>query len=354
MVSIINGYIIRRTAVFIAIVVLAIGGLLMVMGVADELSRRASDSYGPLEASLYQLLSMPLEVYQYIGPMVLLGTLISVAGMAKNNELVIIQLASSSAYGLVLRLLLPGLLLMPIIYFVGEWVAPQMRQQAEVSRAVNLNRSLPTLSGEWFQDNQWIINVDFVSPERDIRGLTVFELTTDNNLASMIYAPEASPIDRGWRLLNGRRIEFDNDQVVHSEFATLNWQPANFNADLLSLLAQRTRELTLPQVWRQVTFSQQQRRSDPELALTFWNRLWFPVTYLGMLFLALVFSFGSFRQKTLGDAAFKGVALAIAVQLATETGASLLLVAGLSAPYAALLPPLIFLATAIWLVNRRL
>lgn len=354
MVSILNAYIIRRTALFIAIVVLAIGGLLMVMGVADELSRRASDDYGPLEASLYQLFSLPLEIYQYIGPMVLLGTLISVAGMAKNNELVIIQLASSSAYALVFRLLLPGLLLLPIIYAMGEWVAPQMRQQAEVSRSINLNRSLPTLRGEWFQDNQWIINVDFVSAEREIRGLTVFELTRDNDLISMMYAPTANPIDRGWQLHNGRRIDFTQDDVSHSEFQTMNWRPDNFNADLLSLLAQRTRELTLPQVWQQVTFSQQQRRSDPELALTFWNRVWFPVTYLGMLFLALVFSFGSFRQKTLGDAAFKGVAAAIAVQLSTETSASLLLVAGLSAPYAALLPPLIFLAVAIWLVSRRL
>lgn len=354
MVSILNGYIIRRTSVFIAIVVLAIGGLLLVMGVADELSRRASDTYGPWEATLYQLLSMPLEIYQYIGPMVLLGTLISVAGMAKNNELVIIQLASSSAHGLVLRLLLPGLLLLPVIYLIGEWIAPQMRQQAEISRAINLNRSLPTLHGEWFQDNQWIINVDFVSPERSIRGLTVFELTSDNDLASMIYAPEANPIDRGWQLQHGRSISFENNQVTHDEFETLNWQPKNFNADLLSLLAQRTRELTLPQVWQQVTFSQQQRRSDPELALTFWNRLWFPITYVGMLFLALVFSFGSFRQKTLGDAAFKGVAAAIAIQLATETSASLLLVAGMSATYAALLPPLIFLAIAILLVSRRL
>ncbi|MDB2448830.1 LptF/LptG family permease [bacterium] len=224
----------------------------------------------------------------------------------------------------------------------------------EISRAMDLNRSLPTLRGQWFQDNQWIINVDFVSPEREIRGLTVFELTSDNDLAGMLYAPQAHPIEGGWQLMSGRRIDFHNEIVNHSEFETLNWQPENFNAELLSLLAQRTRELTLPQVWRQVTFSQQQRHTDPELALTFWNRLWFPITYLGMLFLALVFSFGSFRQKTLGDAAFKGVATAIAAQLATETSASLLLVAGLSAVWAALLPPLIFLLCAIWLVSRRL
>lgn len=354
MLSILNAYIIRRTAIFIAIVVLAIGGLLMVMGVADELSRRASENYGPWDATLYQLFSLPLELYQYIGPMVLLGTLLSVAGMAKNNELVIIQLASTSAHGLILRLLLPGLLLLPAIYGMGEWVAPEMRQQAEITRAIKLDRRLPTLSGEWYQDNQWVINVDFVSPERQIRGLTVFELDANNDLASMIYAPEATPIDQGWQLLNGRRIDFAENEVNHSDFQQLDWQPANFNADLLALLAQRTRELTLPQVWRQVMFSQQQRRSDPELTLTFWNRLWFPITYLGMLFLALVFSFGSFRQRTLGDAAFKGVALAIAVQLATETGASLLLVAGLNATYAALVPPLVFLGAAIWLVSRRL
>jgi len=80
MLSILNAYIIRRTATFIAIVILAIAGLLMIMGVADELSRRASESYGLFDVILYKLAGMPSEVYQYIGPIVLLGTLLSVAG----------------------------------------------------------------------------------------------------------------------------------------------------------------------------------------------------------------------------------------------------------------------------------
>jgi LPS export ABC transporter permease LptG len=352
--SILNSYILRRTAVFIAIVVLAIGGLLLVMGVADEISRRGSDSYTPFDAFLYKLYGLPLEVYQFIGPMVLLGTLLSVAGMAKNSELVIIQLASTSAYGLVIRLILPGLMLLPIVYFTGEWLAPQLRLQAEAARAVKLDRSLPTLSGEWYRDNEWIINVDFVSPDRDITGLTIFELDTDNDLKTVTYASTASPIDQGWMLNQVKRIEFSDQSVQRSAFETLTWQPANFNADLLGILSQRDRELTLQQLWVQVRFSLDQALPDPRLELTFWSRLWFPVQYIAMLFLALVFSFGSFRQKTLGDAAFKGVALAIAVQLVSDTTGSLLMVMGLTPILAALMPSVLFLGVTVWLVKTRL
>ncbi len=352
--SILNRYILKRTAVFITIVVLAIGGLLLVMGVADEISRRGSETYTPFDAFLYRLYSLPLEVYQFIGPMVLLGTLLSVAGMAKNSELVVIQLASRSAYGLVVRLILPGLMLLPIVYFIGEWAAPQLRLQAEVTRAMKLDRSLPTLSGQWYRDNQWVINVDLVSPDRDITGLTIFEMDDRNNLAMVTYAPTASPIDQGWKLNDVKQVAFFDDSVQHSNFETLNWQPANFNADLLSILSQRERELTLQQLWVQVRFSLEQALPDPRLELSFWSRLWFPVQYIAMLFLALVFSFGSFRQKTLGDAAFKGVALAIAVQLVTDTSGSLLMVMGLTPVLAALAPSLLFLGVTVWLVKARL
>jgi LPS export ABC transporter permease LptG len=352
--SILDRFILKRTAVFIAIVVLAIGGLLLVMGVADEISRRGSETYTPLDALLYRLFSLPLEVYQFIGPMVLLGTLLSVAGMAKNSELVIIQLASKSAFGLVVRLILPGLMLMPIVYFIGEWAAPQLRLQAEITRAEKLNRSLPTLSGQWYRDNEWVINVDLVSPNRDITGLTIFEMDASNNLTTVTYAPSASPIDQGWMLNDAKRVQFNDESVEHSSFEKLNWQPDNFNQDLLTILSQRERELTLQQLWIQMRFSQEQALPDPRLELAFWSRLWFPVQYLAMLFLALVFSFGSFRQKTLGDAAFKGVALAIAVQLVTETSGSLLIVMGLTPVLAALAPSLMFLGVTVWLVKTRL
>ncbi|HET8903091.1 MAG TPA: LptF/LptG family permease, partial [Saccharospirillum sp.] len=172
--------------------------------------------------------------------------------------------------------------------------------------------------------------------------------------AMVTYAPTASPIDQGWMLNDVKQVTFNEDSVDHSTFETLNWQPANFNADLLSILSQRERELTLQQLWVQVRFSLEQALPDPRLELAFWSRLWFPVQYIAMLFLALVFSFGSFRQKTLGDAAFKGVALAIAVQLVTDTTGSLLMVVGLTPALAALAPSLLFLGVTVWLVKARL
>ncbi|MCH8532892.1 MAG: LPS export ABC transporter permease LptG [Saccharospirillum sp.] len=352
--SIINHYILKRTAIFIAIVVLAIGGLLLVMNVADEISRRGSEDYSAWDALLNELYGLPLYLYQFIGPMVLLGTLISVAGMAKSSELVIIQLASRSAAGLVLRLLLPGLILLAPIFYVGEWVAPQLRLHAEIVRADKLGRSRPTLSGEWYRDNQWIINADFISPDRVISGLTLFELDSTNQLTSVIYAQQAVPQANGWRLENARILEFATERTAQSFAEESLWFPENFNADLVSILSQRTRELTLSQLARQVRFATEQDQPNPELSLTYWNRFWFPIQYVGMLFLALAFSFGSFRQRTLGDAAFKGVALAIAIQLLTETAGSLLMVVGVPALLAALVPTGLFVGGAFWVLRRRL
>lgn len=352
--QILNSYIISRTALSIAIVLLSIGGLLLVMGFADEVSRRVSDTYAPLDALLYKVYTVPAEVYEFIGPIVMLGTLIAVGGMGKSSELVIIQLASRSAAGLVFRLILPGLILLPLVYAFGEWAAPQLKVQAEITRSEKRNIGLPTLEGQWYRDGPWVINADFIAPDRSIRGLTIFELNADNRLASVMFGTVAEPIEDGWQLQEAREVHFDEDQVRHTASASKTWTPANFNPELLGILSQKPDKLTLNQLHRQVEFANQQNLSRDELDLLYWNRVWLPIQYLAMMFLALCFSFGSFRQRTLGDMAFRATAVAIATQLIIDTLGSAGLVLGLMPSLAALIPHLVFLGIVTGQLKRRL
>ena len=351
--QILSRYIISRTALFIAIVILAIGGLLLVMGFADEVSRRASDRYSPWNAFVYKALGMPAEIYTFVGPMVMLGTLIAVGGMGKNNELVIIQLVSRSAKGLVLRLILPGLLLLPVVFAIGEWLAPQLAVDADVYRAEKRRWGLPTLEGEWYRDGQWVINTEFVGPDQTIKGLTLFELD-NNELVSAVYAQTATPNNGDWQLKDVRITEFQSDQVAYRQRSDMTWTPDNFDADLLKILALDTNKLTLGQLFTQVNFSHQQDLQQGDLSLQFWSRFWFPLEYIGMLFLALAFSMGSFRQRTLGDTAFRATALAIAAQLLIDTAGSLALVIGLMPWLATLIPHGIFVGLTAWQLKNRL
>lgn len=346
-------YIISRTALFVAIVILAIGGLLLVMGFADEVSRRVSDRYSPWNAFVFKAMGMPSEIYTFVGPMVMLGTLVAVGGMGKASELVIIQLVSRSAKGLIFRLILPGLILLPIVFAIGEWVAPSLAVKAEVYRADKRNWGLPTLEGEWYRDGQWVINTEFVGPTQNIKGLTLFELD-NNQLISAKYAQTATPNANGWLLSNVRETVFNPEGVQYRQHAELQWTPTNFDADLIEILAQDTNKLTLSQLMTQVNFSYEQNLQQGDLSLTFWNRVWFPIEYLGMLFLALAFSMGSFRQRTLGDTAFRALALAIAAQLLIDTTASVGLVLNLAPWLAALLPHLLFMCLAAWQLKRKL
>lgn len=349
----ISRYIISRTALFIGIVILAIGGLLLVMGFADEVSRRASDRYSPWNAFIYKALSTPSEIYMFVGPMVMLGTLIAVGGMGKNNELVIIQLASRSASGLVLRLILPGLLLLPLVFVVGEWVAPRLAVQADTYRAELRRWGMPTLEGQWYRDGEWMINTEFVGPDQSIKGLTLFELD-QNELSRAIYAQTAKPVNSGWKLDDVRVTHFEQDQIRHEQHPQWLWAPAIFDADLLETLALNTSKLTLTQLYTQVAFASQQNLNQGDLPLEFWSRFWFPLEYIGMLILALAFSMGSFRQRTLGDTAFRATALAIAAQLLIDTTGSLALVLDLTPWLATFIPHGVFVALVTWQLSRRL
>ncbi|EAR07905.1 LptF/LptG family permease [Reinekea blandensis] len=348
-----NGYLVKQTSLMVSIVLLAIAGLLFVTGIADEAARRMTDTYTLQSAVIYKFSTLSAEVYEYIGVIVMLGTLITVASFNKHQELTIIQLSAASAPALLLRLLLPALILLPIVYGIGEFAAPSWQNNAEQARALLRGEKNPTLRGQWYKANNEYVNVEFISNETELTGITRFQMNPQKQLMAASYSKRAVYSDGSWVLINTIEVKRTERGFERKTMGISSWENAVFTPELVRNLALESSNLTLPELWTQVRFRAEAGTLTPALERTLWNRVLFPLQYIGLMFVALAFAFGSFRQKTIGDAAFKALVLGVISGLLIDTLSASLMVLAMPAFAAVLVSNSLFTGLAFYLLKRR-
>lgn len=349
--GLLDRYLFKQTLFSICIVLGGIAGLLFVTSIADEAARRVNDTYTFTQAVYYVLQTLPSTVKDYISVIVMLGTLISVASLNKHQELTTIRLSAKSSAFLVLRLILPGLILLPVVFIAFEWIAPNLSEHAENTKARLLGSNTPSLTGEWYKlDNQYI-NIERVTSDSELLGFTRFTINNDN-LTSALYSPYVKFIDEEWIANEGIEIQFSSERKTTRSLSNERLIEDRLPLDILENLTKESDELNLSDLSRQITFRERAGILQPELTLIYWNRLFFPIEYVAMLFLALAFSFGSFRRRSIGDAVFKALVVGIVSGLALSTAASALALASIAIPIATLLTKTLFLAAAIYFVSK--
>ncbi|TCS41918.1 LptF/LptG family permease [Reinekea marinisedimentorum] len=335
--SLINRYLLIESLKTTGIVILSICGLLLITGFADDAARRLDDSYTITKSIAYNFKVLPSMLYEYIDVVVMLGTLITVASLNKNQELTTIQLVSSSSRQLTLRLLTPALLLFPLIYYMGEWVGPKLTQEAKLERSLLTGRNAPSLSGQWYRSGNEFISIDLITTDNRLVGITTFTVSDDKTLEKVQYSQSGSFINGGWRLRHTKIIDFTGDNLEFSELKLTKWVTNFFTPSIANDLKQYSERLTILQLYNRLEFNKQANTLTPDIERDFWNRVWFPLRYLAVLFMALSFSFGSFRQKTIGDAAFKAIVIGIAAGLLLDTIGAAIMILGSNAMLATLM-----------------
>lgn len=352
--KIVDSYLFKQTTIMIFIVLGGIAGLLLVTGVADEAARRVNDSYTLYHAVIYVIATMPAVIQDYLSVIVMLGTLISVASLNKHQELTIIQQTATSSLTLVSRLILPAVILLPFIFVTGQFLAPQAKQWAVSERAQLLGKTEPTLTGEWYRINDSVINIERIVSSTKLVGLTQFTISPSQELERVSYSQRADYIDEQWVATKSRNIDFTPEGVIKSENDTHMLSDQLFTPTMLNSLIRDYEELSLVHLYQQLTFRKQAGTLTPEIELTFWHRLLFPIEFMAMLLISIGMAMGSFRQRTIGDVAFKTLIIGVVSSLMLKTVSSAFALSSLPIALAVVLTNLLFLFGSVFFLKQRL
>jgi len=165
---------------------------------------------------------VPLMVYQLAPLATLVATLVTLAVLAKNNEVIALKASGVSLYRLVLPLLLAGCLVSAGMFLLDDTFLPYANQRQDALRNRIKGRPAQTYfepARQWiFGENAKIYNYELFDPDRQLfGGLNVFELDPATfRVRRRLFATRATwePSESVWILTGGWVRDFASDGHV--------------------------------------------------------------------------------------------------------------------------------------------
>jgi LPS export ABC transporter permease LptG/LPS export ABC transporter permease LptF len=285
---------------------------------------------------------VPLMVYQLAPLATLVATLVSLAILAKNNEVIALKASGISLYRLVLPLMLAGLLVSGGLFLLDDTFLPYANQRQDALRNEIKGRPAQTYfepARQWiFGENSKIYNYELFDPDRQLFGsLQVFELDpTTFQMHRRIFATRATwePSENAWILTRGWVRDFGSDgQVVKYEpfkattIAELTEPPGYFRREV-----RQSFQMNWRQLGDYIASLRQAGFDTARLSVQWHKKFAFPMIAAIIVFLGAPFAFLVGTRGAVG-----GLAVAVGIGVIYWSSAALLEAMG----SAGQLPPLL-------------
>jgi lipopolysaccharide export system permease protein len=319
---------------------------------ADEVDKVGGD-YQFSTAVAFVALSIPRYAYQIFPIATLIGALIGLGSLANRSELVAMRAAGVSIARIVGAALKAGALLAVVAFAVGEGIAPVAEQKALQlrSEAQSGQATLNTPYGFWARDGKAYVNIREILPGAYLRDVFIYQFDNERNLKLAIHAQEARYVKKHWILNKIARSEISPERVRVTHMASATWD-STLDPGLLDVALIEPEALPIWRLFRYVRFMATNNQDAGPYAVAFWGKVVHPLLILAMIFLSIPILFGSARSTGMGARVIFGILVGIGFYLVSRTFAYLALIYGVSPFAAAVIPPLLFLGTALWVLRR--
>ncbi len=276
-------------------------GLDLVFSFIGELEN-VKGGYGALKAFQYVLWVLPRHVYEILPMAALIGALVGLGSLASSSELTVMRAAGVSTGRIVWWVMRGALLMILLGLLLGEKVVPWTDQRAEVLKAHALGRDYQPgrITGYWQREADELINIQLVSPDGAILGVTRYRYDAQGRLTEAVHAASGAFNGDHWQLNDLRRTELlaSGDARV-SRQATDTWQSA-LTPDFLRVASAPPEQLHLADLRDYANYLKEQALDAGAYELQFWKKVFSPVAVFSMVLVACSFIFGPLRSVTLG------------------------------------------------------
>jgi len=352
---IINRYLLRTIHLGTFAVLLSLAGLALFFVFIGELKDLGEGAYNLPQVAKYVVLSLPGKVVEMMPIAVLLGSILSLGSLASNSEIVAMQASGVSLAKLIVSVLQAAVILALLSFLLSEWVVPTSEASARTVKyqALDKAKALMVREGLWIKDESKVLHIDKLLPDGIARDIDIFQLNPEGKVTSITKVGRAIPIDDGWELQQVEKSIFGDNKVETSSHDRLIYN-GRLSPQLLKVLMIEPQQMSSVDLYAYLNFLEENKLSAKSEQLLFWQKLFSPLAVVVMCLLAFPFVLGVQRQSNTGQRLLIGILLGLsfvvvnrlATQLAAHLGVNVILVA--------LLPILIFLAVAIYLLTRRL
>jgi lipopolysaccharide export system permease protein len=362
----------RDLVISIAYVCLGFLALFAFFDLVDELSSlgqsvsAAAGSYQFVQALLFVLLQVPGHIYELLPIAVLIGGVLVMARFAQSSEFTILR-TSGLGPGLALKTLLKlGVWFVILTFVMGDYLAPAANRFAQLMKAQYQNAQGAISvghTGAWLKErqdfHQYAVNVGALDGESRMNGVRIYEFDAKGAIVSTTDAQSATFDDDAWLLQSAKRIEYPAgkaDKLTVIDSPQLRW-PTQLNAQMVQVALLKPERMSTYSLFRYIQHLDSNGQSAQLFEIEFWKKLFYTLSCLVMLMLALPFAYLHFRSGGIAGYVFGGVMTGISFFLLNNVFGYLGQISQWTPMLAASAPSLIYLLISLsafgWVVYKK-
>ncbi|QPQ55068.1 LPS export ABC transporter permease LptG [Allosphingosinicella flava] len=303
-------FVLRSLAVLAALVI-----VLQTLDLLGESGKiLAVPGNGDADLWRYVSLRIPQLISRFLPFSVLLGTLITLATLNQNSEVVSMKAAGISAHQIIAPLILASVGIAALTFLFQERIVTRATAELNSWSKADYAR-LPPKSG--ILNDVWVRQGDDIVLARRVQGrgaatrlsgVTVYE-RGDGTLQTIINAKSGAPVSGGWELRDVETFTVDSGTTARADRVVL---PHSAEADQFTLARVDAGEMDFMTLKKAIADLQIAGRPTGPLEAGLWHKLSGPLSAVLMPLLAGIAAFGLARSGQLFLRAVTGMALGFA------------------------------------------
>lgn len=282
----------------------------------QSIGRHGAERYQLVHALSYVTLMIPSHLYELLPIAVLIGTIFVMARLAKSSEYTILRTSGLGPWRALKTLLLLGLGYVVLTFAIGDYLAPLADRSAQLLKARYQGRITVGHTGAWLKErqaySQFAVNVAALESDGSMRGLRVFEFDNRGFLMSVLQADSATHgSGDAWTLKHVVRTEFpardaDTAHIDRAQIESFRW-PNQISAEMVSAALLKPERMSTIDLFQYIRHLDLNGQSAQRYQIEFWKKVFYPLSCLVMVVLALPFAYLHFRSSGITGYVFGGV-----------------------------------------------
>ena len=335
---------------------LTLVGLSAIIKFVEQFRSVGKGTYDIWQAVAFTGLTIPKDIETFFPMAALLGALMALGNLASRSELVVMQAAGFSRFKIGMAVMKTALPLVLLTMVMGEWGIPQTEQFARDMRARALSGGsmLSMKNGVWAKDGNNFVFVRRVTDDAKLNDIYIYTFDQHRNLTELKHANQASysEDESKWTLRQVNHSMISKDEIKTSNRLSEKWE-TNLTPDKLGAVSLRPTSLSISGLYNYISFLRETGQDVSRFELTFWRKIFQPVSVGVMMLLALSFIFGSLRSVTAGARIVTGICFGFLFYVVNEIFGQMSVVYNMPAVFGALMPSLLFVVMIWWLLSRK-
>ena len=321
----------REIWLSVAFVALAFLTLFAFFDLVEELEDIGKGSLGNtyrlIHATLFTLLLAPSRLYELMPIAVLIGSIFVMARFAQSSEFTILRTSGMGPWRALKTLLWMGLAFTLITFALGDYVAPQATRAAQLLKSQFMGQISIGQTGAWLKDRQqfssYAVNVGALTSDGNMQSVKIYEFNSKGQILATVRASSGEFAGDAWLLREVQRQEFllpknddasaplTNTRVERSQLLTQWLWPTSISAEMVSVALLKPERMGTVDLFQYTQHLQNNGQTSQRYEIEFWRKVFYPLSCLVMMVLALPFAYLHFRSGAISGFVFMGVMIGI-------------------------------------------